>query len=114
MRQQLLIGFMSVALGLGFAIPASAQSAEQIVEKMLSKDAFGWDQAESRVRMVLTDKKGKRKERVMETLRRKKNGNLQSVVRFRSPAEVAGSGEAGGGISPRWLHCQAFHPISGR
>ena len=29
-------------------------------------------------------------------------------------SEVAGSGEAGGGISPRWLHCQAFHPISGR
>ena len=30
-------------------------------------------------------------------------------------SEVAGSGEVGGGIfSPRWLHCQAFHPISGR
>ena len=30
-------------------------------------------------------------------------------------SEVAGSGEVGGGnFSSRWLHCQAFHPISGR
>jgi hypothetical protein len=73
---------------------ASAQAnltAEQIVDKMLGQDAYGWDEAATTVRMGLLDASGKRTERVMENLRRRKNGQLQSVVRFRSPQEVAGT-----------------------
>jgi outer membrane lipoprotein-sorting protein len=73
---------------------ASAQAdltADQIVERMLKQDNFGWDEAETTVRMGLIDASGKRTERVMENLRRRKDGQLQSVVRFRAPADVAGT-----------------------
>lgn len=66
-------------------------SAEQIVDEMLGKDAFGWDEAETKVRMLLVDKSGNKRERVMENLRRRKGGQLQSVVRFRAPQDVAGT-----------------------
>jgi hypothetical protein len=69
----------------------AALTADQIVERMLKQDAFGWDEAETTVRMALVDSKGARSERVMENLRRSKNGQQQSVVRFRSPQEVAGT-----------------------
>jgi outer membrane lipoprotein-sorting protein len=77
----------------GFA-PSAAHaelSAGDIIAKMLAQDAFGWDDAETTIRMVLTDGTGKKNERVMESLRRKKSGQLQSVVRFRSPQDVAGT-----------------------
>jgi outer membrane lipoprotein-sorting protein len=41
--------------------------------------------------MTLIEAGGARKERVMENLRRRKNGQLQGIVRFRSPQEVAGT-----------------------
>jgi len=66
-------------------------TAEQIVERMLKQDAFRWDEAETTVRMSLIDGKGTRTERVMENLRRRKNGQQQAIVRFRSPQEVAGT-----------------------
>jgi Outer membrane lipoprotein-sorting protein len=75
-------------------VPAHAQanlSAEQIVEKMLKQGLFGLDEAETTVRMGLIDASGSRTERVMENLRRRKNGQLQSVTRFRAPVEVAGT-----------------------
>ena len=73
---------------------ASAQAdltAEQIVDRSLKQDAFGWDEAETTVRMTLVDAKGGRSERVMESLRRRKAGKAQSIMRFRSPADVAGT-----------------------
>ncbi len=67
------------------------QTANEIIDRMLKQDAFGWDEAETTVRMTLIESGGARKERVMENLRRRKNGQLQSIVRFRSPQEVAGT-----------------------
>lgn len=72
---------------------ASAQAdltADQIIERMLKQPFFGWDDAETTVRMGLIDAAGKRSERVMENLRRRKDGLLQSVTRFRAPQDVAG------------------------
>jgi len=74
--------------------PAGAQAnltADQIMTKMLNQDAFGWDEAETTVRMTLVEANGARKERIMENLRRRKDGRQQAIVRFRSPAEVAGT-----------------------
>lgn len=84
---------LCLTLSLGLIAPAFAQglSASQIVDKMLDKDAFGWDEAETTIRMILVDGKGKKRERVMSNLRRRKGGQLQSIVRFRSPQEVAGT-----------------------
>jgi outer membrane lipoprotein-sorting protein len=84
----------SLILGTYGAARASAQAdltADQIVDRMLKQDAFGWDDAETTVRMTLVDGKGGRSERMMESLRRRKGGMAQSVMRFRSPADVAGT-----------------------
>lgn len=76
------------------AVSAQAQApqtAAEIVDRMLKQDPFGWDDAETTVRMTLVEGGGAKRERVMESLRRKKNGKRQSVMRFRAPQEVAGT-----------------------
>jgi len=87
----LTVSIARLALFAGPAHAQASQTADQIVQHMLKQDAFGWDDAETTVRMTLVDAKGTRTERVMENLRRRKNGQQQSVVRFRSPQEVAGT-----------------------
>jgi len=92
-----LSSFLCFTLGLTLIAPIApvraqdGMSADAIAEKMLRQDAFGWDEAETTIRMVLTDSAGKKGERTMENLRRRKDGQLQSIVRFRSPQEVAGT-----------------------
>jgi outer membrane lipoprotein-sorting protein len=88
----------SYILSLLFCVLAGAsahaqapQTAEQIIERALKQDFFGWDEAETTVRMTLIEAGGSRKERIVESLRRRKNGQLQSIMRFRSPQEVAGT-----------------------
>lgn len=91
---QALLLSLCVFAGAFFNASASAQAnltADQIMNKMLNQDAFGWDEAETTVRMTLVDAKGARKERIMENLRRRKGGMQQAVVRFRSPPDVAGT-----------------------
>jgi len=72
---------------------ASAQelSADDIAKRMIRGDAFAWEGAKSSIRMVLIDKKGKRKQRTMEILGRRSGGLLQTIVRFTSPSEIAGT-----------------------
>ena len=82
---------LCAALIVPSVVARADMSADEIIEKMLKQDAFGWDEAETTVRMQLVDGGGKKTERVMENLRRRKTGQLQSVVRFRSPQEVAGT-----------------------
>ncbi len=94
MRHRFLLSLLSLVVCSISFLPARAQApqtAEQISERMLAQDPFGWDEAETTVRMTLTDKAGSKKERVMDNLRRRKDGQLQSVVRFRAPQEVAGT-----------------------
>jgi outer membrane lipoprotein-sorting protein len=91
----LRLGIALLILGLFGTVAARAEavdlSANEIVDKMLKQGLFGLDEAETIVRMGLIDASGSRTERVMENLRRRKNGQLQSVTRFRAPAEVAGT-----------------------
>jgi len=92
--RQLLTLMLGLILPVALSATASAQAdltAEQIIERMLKQDVFGWDEAETTVRMTLVDAKGTRSERVMENVRRRKEGLSQSVVRFRAPADVAGT-----------------------
>lgn len=96
MRHRVLSSFLSLFISMLFipSAPASAQApstAEEIADRMLSQDPFGWDEAETTIRMTLIDGAGTKKDRVMESLRRRKGGQLQSVIRFRSPQEVAGT-----------------------
>ncbi len=94
MRHRFLLSLLSLVVCSISFLPARAQApqtAEQISERMLAQDPFGWYEPETTVRLTLTDKAGSKKERVMDNLRRRKDGQLQSVVRFRAPQEVAGT-----------------------
>ena len=94
MRHHLVTQAFFLVLCALSAGPVAAQAdltADQIIDRMLKQDAFGWDEAETSVRMTLVEANGTRKERVMENLRRRKGGRQQMVVRFRSPPEVAGT-----------------------
>ena len=111
MRHHFVSSVLGLALCAAAAAPAVAQdgaSADQIMEKVLARDAFGWDEAETRVRMILTEKSGKRRERAMENLRKKKDGRSMSVVRFRAPQEVAGTAflmlERKEGETEQWIY----------
>jgi outer membrane lipoprotein-sorting protein len=94
MRHRFLSSLLGLIICAAMVAPAAAQgpqTAAEIMERMLAQDAFGWDEAETTVRMSLIDSSGARRDRVMENLRRRKGGQLQSVVRFRAPQEVAGT-----------------------
>ena len=94
MRHRLVTQAFFLILCAFSAGPVAAQAnltADQIIDRMLKQDAFGWDEAETTVRMTLVEANGTRKDRVMENLRRRKEGLQQMVVRFRSPPEVAGT-----------------------
>ena len=94
MRHRYLSSLLSLTLFAALATPVAAQdpeSAEGIMKRVLARDAFGWDGAETRMRMILTDKNNKVRERVMESLRRRKGNLQQSVIRFRAPQDVAGT-----------------------
>jgi len=66
-------------------------SADDIIRKMLRTDAFNWEGARTRLRMVLTDRDGKKEYRLMEILGRRSNGLMRTVVRFLEPRNIAGS-----------------------
>jgi hypothetical protein len=72
---------------------ATAQdlSADEIAKKMLRADAFAWEGAKTKLRMVLQTPDGKRQERALEVAARRQKGLLQTMVRFQAPAEIAGT-----------------------
>jgi hypothetical protein len=84
----LLTGF-----ALSFAPLARAEdlSADQIAAKTVRGNGFNWEGAKTKLRMVLTDSKGQKTERGMEVLGRRHDGLLETIVRFLSPQDVAGT-----------------------
>jgi hypothetical protein len=67
-------------------------TGEQIAKRILRTGTFEGDVAgKTKLKMVLIEKDGKQSERDVEILTRRKNGLVQSVVRFRTPQEVAGT-----------------------
>ncbi len=101
---------LSLALGFSFAFAvnqsvlqhahaqqAGAQpktlelSADEIAKRALRADAFAWEGAKTRLRMVLLAADGKQQERGLEVVARRKDGLLQTLVRFQAPAELAGT-----------------------
>jgi outer membrane lipoprotein-sorting protein len=74
-----------------FAADDAALNGEQITARILRSSAFDWDGAKTRMKMILTNKDGAKQERAMEILARKKDGLVQTVVRFNAPPEVAGT-----------------------
>jgi outer membrane lipoprotein-sorting protein len=82
----------AILLALGSTAAADdGQSAQAIVDRTLSRDAFGWEGAQAKVRMVLTNNKGEQRTNAMEVWARRIDKRLQTLVRFRAPQEVAGT-----------------------
>jgi hypothetical protein len=78
---------------LGLAARAQAQepTADQIASRMVRSDAFTWEGARTRMRMLLTEEDGKQRERVMDIIGRRKDDLFQTLVRFTAPQDIAGT-----------------------
>lgn len=90
-RAASLIFFLCLLLASSVLAESPSLTADDIARKMLRTDVFSWEGAKVRLRMVLIDSSGERQERVMEILGRRRNGLLQTVVRFLGPRKIAGT-----------------------
>ncbi len=83
-------------------------SADDIAGRTLRADAFTWEGAKTRLRMILQTPDGKRQERSMEVVARRDKGLLQTMVRFLSPQDLAGTAfllrEQKGGASEQYVY----------
>jgi hypothetical protein len=66
-------------------------TADQLAERVVKGNGFTWEGASTRLRMVLIDAGGQRSERSIEVLGRRHDGQLESVARFLSPSDIAGT-----------------------
>ncbi len=67
-------------------------SAKEIVDKALERNAFGFENAVARVKLTLKSKSGSERLRQVQIRSRDKDGLARTLVRFDSPADVAGTG----------------------
>lgn len=67
-------------------------TAQQIVDKALERNSFGFDNAVAKLTLVLTSKRGSERHREIEIRSMTKSGQGKSLVRFHAPADVAGTG----------------------
>ncbi|MBM4363750.1 MAG: outer membrane lipoprotein-sorting protein [Deltaproteobacteria bacterium] len=100
-----------VAGALVSSAPAHAEegpTAEQIAARMVRGTGFQWEGAKTRLRMVLVDAGGARSERMLEVIGRRREGRLESVVKFLGPADVAGTAflmlEKAGGATEQHIY----------
>lgn len=104
----LLLAVVCVAQMVSVQATAQDLSADDIAKKMLRADAFAWEGAKTKLRMVLQTPDGKRQERALEVAARRQKGLLQTLVRFQSPADIAGTAflmlERSGEASEQYLY----------
>jgi hypothetical protein len=86
-----LLALAVVAHVVGAQATAQDLSADEIAKKMLRADAFAWEGAKTKLRMIILGTDGKRQERALEVVARRQQGLLQTMVRFQAPAEIAGT-----------------------
>jgi len=67
-------------------------TAEQIVDEVLKRNAWGFDDALARMSMVLTSSSGRNRTREIEVWSMQREGLGKTLVRFHAPADVAGTG----------------------
>lgn len=95
MQRVLLFVLIACSTALSSSPLARAQAdsltADAIAKRTLRADAFTWEGARTRLKMLLIAKDGKRKERAMEVIARRHDGQLQTLVRFSAPEDLAGT-----------------------
>lgn len=79
------------AAALGTVRADDGLTAGAIASKVVRTDAFSWEGARTRVRMVLIDASGSQQERSMDIMGRRNQGLFQTLVRFASPQDIAGT-----------------------
>ena len=112
MPRQLVIP-VALCFALSFASRAAwaeggEPSADEIARRALRTDAWSWEGARTRLKMILVEPGGGRKERAMEVTARRAGKLLQSLVRFSAPPELAGTAflmlEQAGGASEQYVY----------
>jgi hypothetical protein len=81
----------SLAMLCAAHVRAQDLTADELAKRTLRADAFVWEGARTRLRMILVGKDGKQTERSLEVTSRRNGGLLESLVRFHAPAELAGT-----------------------
>jgi hypothetical protein len=103
-----LLGLCSLALASRAHAGGDSLTADDIANRTLRADSFSWEGAKTRLRMILLAADGKRQERAMEVVARRDKGLLQSMVRFLSPEDLAGTAflmrEQQGGASEQYVY----------
>ncbi len=97
MRDAVLLRLLCLGLFALVALPgrfadAAELGATEIVDRVLEHNAFGFENAIARVRLVLTSKRGNERRREIEIRSLERQKLNRTLVRFLSPADVAGTG----------------------
>jgi hypothetical protein len=92
----------------------SEPSADEIVDRAVARNAFGFENSVAKVALSLRGKSGE-KQRTIE-IRSKRQGTLgRTLVRFHSPADVAGTGflvvEQASGDDEQYLYLPALGKV---
>ena len=102
-----MLGVVVAVAGLARA-DGGRPSGGEILRRMRQTDAFGWSGAEARIRMVLRERGGRERVRVLDSISRREGDDVRSVVRFREPADVAGTAflllERPGAPTEQWVY----------
>jgi len=96
LRRLTLIG--SLALGIAVlqtsSTPSQAQaaddSAEAIMKRAMARDGLGLEGGHATITMTITQEDGTSEARTFETWSKRKDGLLQTLIRFKAPAKIAG------------------------
>ncbi len=67
-------------------------STDAIIDRVLERNAFGFENAISQLELTLTSKRGKVRQRKVEIRSLREKELTKTLVRFHAPAEVAGTG----------------------
>lgn len=88
-----VVGAVGVVAGV-LILPAQADelTAQQIVDKTLDRNAFGFENAVAKLTLVIRSKRGSERVRAIEIRSTEAGGLGRTLVRFHAPADVAGTG----------------------
>lgn len=102
------IGLLSLSL----SRDARADDGEALIERALDKDAFGLEGGHATVTMTVTADDGTTESKSFEIWSQKKDGLLRTVVRFKSPAKLAGTAflvlQRKGAPDEQWIYLPAY------
>jgi outer membrane lipoprotein-sorting protein len=90
--------------------PARAEgpTARELVDRLLAQEIVGWEGARARVRMVLSAPNATDRVRAMDVVSRRVQKRLKMLIRFRAPADIAGTAflllEGEGGATEQYMY----------